>query len=374
MKILTKRNLLILNFVFLFFTLSYSQKTPHKVDLKNYILTPVKTNFVCSKVIDKRLITNNIGFAQKGLENKKVPAILNGDFGKVIKDHANLIIKKNQNPEHIIFIIHELNVSERTSGMSEKGICNIEIEFIKEIDTMYYSLGTYTQQIEEKGIDVTNRHGDRITKGLRNCILDFNNSDWINKTNLERIDLNEAIHPYNFKIIPAKGLYLSFSKMGKNEPMAEFDIRFGQVERGSKLQRYDLKIMDKENKNKRVMFISDGRNIYMHASRYCYRKYFIKAKHIGRYIYFEDRFSGNDATLALTFGVEVLGATISISATSKMRGMVLDTTNGQVSLLTQSKLVSLLKEDHKEILEEYKRSKRKRKDRESALIKLNEKM
>ncbi len=358
------KKLLTITCLLLFATISHAQNKEHTVVL-NQNIVPVETNFVCSEVIDKRLIKDNIGFAQKGLGNRKVIAKLDGDIEEVIKNNANKIILEDEKPDNIIFIIHELTVSERTTAMSERGMCIMEIEFVKRVDSTYYSLGTFSDEIEEGGMDVTKKHGKRISKCLKNCIIDFTESDWMNNRLKEEIDIEEEIfYAYDYKVIPPKGMYSSFAKMGKGEPMEEFEKTFQRIRESGYIQQYFLKAVDRENKNKKVMFVSDGEGVYMHASRYCYQNHFIKARHIGKYIYFEDQFSNANATVA--FGL--LGAAMS----NKKRAIILDTTNGEVSLLTEAKLYAIA-EGQKEIIQEYKKSKKKMKNREIALMKLNKK-
>ena len=95
--------------------------------------------FICSEVIDKRIVKDHIGFAQKGLANRRAVAKLRGDFEKVIKDVVNNAFHQVKEPAEIVFIFHDLNISERTAGLSERGICRIEIEFARRVCLLYTS-------------------------------------------------------------------------------------------------------------------------------------------------------------------------------------------------------------------------------------------
>jgi hypothetical protein len=349
-------------FTLLIYTTSHSQSNYHKVNL-NQITSPIRVNFLCSKVVDKRIVNENIGFVQKGLSNRIVKAKLDGNFEEVLKGHANQLLRADQEYEEIVLLIHELTISERTSAMSEKGICRMEVEFVRLIDSIYYSLGSYSSEIKEGGIDVTKSHNNRISACLRNCLLEFSNSNWMKRVDPEPIDLNDTIPQYNYNEIPKEGLYSSFNKMGRNEPMVKFEKELVELNVDSKVERYKLNILDDNYKKRRVMFISENGNLYIHASLYSQKKHFIKAKHIGRYIYFEDRFS--DINSMVAFGL------IGAIASREIKGLILDTSTGQVSLLTERKLFFMIR-DQKGILQEYRKSKRKDKDRELALMKLNE--
>ena len=60
----------------LLFTInSFAQKKSHVVEI-NVENSLSQIDFRISKIIDNRLIKDNIGFAQKGMLNKRVPAIL----------------------------------------------------------------------------------------------------------------------------------------------------------------------------------------------------------------------------------------------------------------------------------------------------------
>lgn len=342
---------------------SFGQKKFHVITLEKEV-DPVSTNIKCVEVIDRRLIKTNIGFAQKGLSNRKVLAQLEGPFEETVKRTVNRIMASEENAQEVVFVIHEFNVSERTSAMKERGICRIEIEFAVKKDSSYFSLGSHFFGREQGGADVTKKHPDRILTCLSKCIEKFMESGWDGSLG-EEIDLSElSANAYDFTQIPEKGLYASFNTLGRNKPMPDFENEFFRQDEKTKIERYIFKPVDKADKLKRVMFISDGENLYMHASRYCYQKYFIKAQHYGRYIYFEDKFS--DANAGVAFGL------IGYAATNKSRGIILDTTNGKVSLLDDSLIFNCSK-DFPDILAVYKDSKRKLADRKKAIIQINEK-
>jgi len=234
----------------------------------------------------------------------------------------------------------------------------------------YFSLGSFVSEVENKGMDVTGGHDKRILNALRNCIVEFESSDWKKNPMEEHFQLEETVSSYDYKTVPAQGMYSSFSKMGKNEPMEDFDIQFSRIRINSKHknkaegEKYKLKALNKEDKKKRVMFISNGKDIFMHASRYSYSTYYLKSKHIGRYIYFEDRFPSQAAGYA--FGL------IGTIASNKLRAIVLDTADGRVNLLNDANFYQLIKE-HKDIAKTFANSKRKTEDMEKAILAINKK-
>ena len=355
-----------LSFLMIFTYLLHAQSDVHIVKLN--ITNPLIRGLKCVEVIDKRIATENIGFAQKGMMNRKVAVQLEGPFNTYLKENINKIFFDEENPKELVFIFHELNVAERTTAFSEVGFCRMDIEFAEYRGEELYSLGRFDYEIEKGGMsDVTKKHADRIVGCLQKCIVAFYQSDWKNVED-KLINFNEekkeTLNTYNYHKIPKKGVYASFSKLGKEEPIEDVNFRVVKIPDFPKLERYKIVGMDKKEARK-VMFISDGENIYIHSTRYCALNHFTKSKHLGKYIYFEDRYSDPGATMALG----LLGA----AASNTLRGIVLDTTTGLTSILKQDSLIILLLE-HPIILDDYNKSKGKLADRRKALVQLNRKL
>lgn len=351
----------------LFCTLGYAQNKPHTIKFKlNNKIVPFKSSFKFSGIIDRRLVKSNVGFVQKGINGTVIDVQLEDGIEKGLGVQVAKIIQWDQDAEEVFFVIHEFSVHELRGSMSYKGICRLEIEFVKQVDDIYYSLGTFSSVSEEKGLYVTGKHDDRLIECLSNCILEFERSNWTNKPLNEIVDLEVPSPSYNYRKAPPKGIYASFSKMGKGEPMEEFEIKFSRIrpktESKTVIPKYELDIVKKKNRKKRILFISNGSDIFMLASIYSEFKYFLKSKHHGRYIYFEDRLANGNATRA--FGAT--GLVLSI----RTKGIILDTSTGMVFFLTERELFAML-DEHKDIAQTYKDSKRKRVDMEMAVVELN---
>ncbi len=319
----------------------------------------LKADFTCAKIIDKRLVKTNIGFAQKGMMNTPAKAIFPDGFEPYMQRTMDKLLPKSEDKEALVLIFHELNVSEKTTAFSEKGFCRIAIEFAREQEGQFYSLGFFDAEIQKGGMDVTKKHDDRILEGLAKCVKGFVESDWKNKAG-ELIEEEETF-TYDFKAVPAEGIYASFGKMAKSEsiPNVDYHIRTNKAnKRFLKFQVYE----GKRKTKKRVMYFSDGAHVYINATRYSYGSYFIRSKHLGRYIYFEDRFS--DPAAGMAFGL--VGAAISTSTKS----VILDTETGLVKVLRKADMTNFLK-DYPEILKTYNASRKKLKDREAAIIAVN---
>lgn len=360
-----KLSLILLSLVSVLISLNYghAQAAPQTVSLESSELS-VKTNFICAGVIDKRIIKSNIGYIRKGLENRRILALLDGNFTETIHNHINGMIKPSAYPEQIFIIFHEISISEEITNLSKMGACKIEIEFVQQIDSSYYSLGIYSALNREFGINVTKSHSLALSKCLQHCMNDFTQSNWLRNARRVKININSPAPTYDYKSIPEKGGYLSFINLVRKKSIDDYDFTLINKNLETSEQRYKIKDKTTRYELGNIPFVSDGTHLYINASTYCDKNYFIRAKHTGRYIYFEDHFSNKGATL--TFGL--IGAAL----TNKLRGMVLDTANGEISLLTEFHLLFLLK-DYPEIKKTYEKSTREPRVREGILLSLNKK-
>ena len=105
--------LLTISMVWLFAGFGIAQKTSYTIKF-NEKVKPFKANFNFSGVIDRRLIRENVGFAQIGLGNRRVPVLFKGDFEEVVEAQVHKLIVDDAEGEKIYFVFHALNVDERT--------------------------------------------------------------------------------------------------------------------------------------------------------------------------------------------------------------------------------------------------------------------
>lgn len=322
-------------------------------------------NFYCNKVIDKRLIKGNIGIIQKGLFNEKQRAIFPLDFTDYLTGFLNVLLQRKIEKDSFIVLFHELRISEQTGATSELGVCRIQIEFVKEIDEEFISYGIFEREIKEKGIDVTLEHGDRILNALKDCILQFNTTEKKPKKTTKLTSSSDGNKTVDFikGISPKRGLYPNFEMVLANKPRnLDFTVRKSQAKEFTKYFMYNLQ---GEKIKKQFLYYSDGKSIYVECSQYrSFSRYFVKAKHVGKYIYFEDKYS--DPLAGIAFGL--LGSAISYVA----HAFILDTTSGSILPLDNllvSKLLVLNKQT--KLMINFNKTKGKYKDREAAIIALN---
>ena len=338
-----------------------AQRQAHVVELEAKEALKDFIGFYCAEVIDNRIIKGNMGYAQIGMNNRVVPALMNGQFVSGIQDYLNIILPPSSEREPLVFIVHELNVSEVTSGMSEVGYCFMEIELARRIDDQLYSLGNFITEVKGKKADVTKGHHVRIEYGLKKAIYEFNSMDW--QSEGKPIQLEEPLANFIFEQIPPRGLYKTFNQLARQKPIPDQDFNLRQVS-GKKYPWYSIRNRENKNLSRQIFAISDGSNIYLNANRYSYNFHFVKAKHIGRFIYFEDKFS--NPTMGVIFGLT--GTLLS----NAVHGIILDTKNGVVSMLTDINM-DVLVSQHPLLKVYWENSNKKIDAREQVIFELNKK-
>lgn len=304
-------------------------------------------NFYCEKVIDKRRNKRNLGYVPKGVPLRRVPAIFEGEFEVIMIDALEVMLPATQEKEPLIFIFHKLELSEQTS--TYVGQCVVEIEIAKEVNGKLYSLGIFSSKV----FNIVKTHQQKIIEELGKCIIDFNNTYWPKEE--EEIIKKEAPN-YVVGSAPTEGLYHSFRAMCENETFKEDGYELLEEQEDGYI-KYQLKTDDTEKTTNSINFISDGESIYIHASHYSYDEHYIKAKHNGRYIYFEDSFSDPNAITG--FGGKQLNA------------LVLDTNTGLIYPLSKKNMAELLK-NYSEIRKTYDASKKDLAAKEKAILEINE--
>ena len=319
-----------------------------------------KLGFEIAEVLDRRIDKSNIGFAQIGDTNKRIPAVLPDNFETYITETLEkMVVSKG---EKLTIIIHEFYIAEHTKLASTLARFRIQMEFAKSIEGKLYSVGYSEQVVEGIGENVEIRFGKFIMNGLKKCLTEFARSDWQEEQG-ELIEDTFDIK-YDYTKIPKRGLYSSFAKMARNEPFMESDfiIKGTEGQRGVKYHRYYVEDKRGRRLKKRIFGFSYGNKFYLNASRYCHGSYYVRAKLVGKYIYFED-FQIDPLATAL-FGV------IGTIASSKTIGIAVDTETGFLVVLNDHEMKELLKK-YPEVEKTYLQSKQKYADKLEAMEAIN---
>ena len=353
--------------LFLFFSIislkGMCQKDTYLVKLqpKEKLLV---SDFYISEVIDNRISKNGIGVTQKGAFNKQVVANFSEDFVPYLQNTFYLLLPPAENKEELSAIIHKLYISERTTTMTEVGTCEVEIEFLKSIDGIQYSLGNYAAKIEGKGLDVSNKHDERILEALTQVInevavvVDQRELKDLPTANLEgtnkKLDFSEGLK---------KGLYYNFNDLISNSPKDTLAYNAKLIAETKKFEHYMVYYPNSKKRIKNLFGYSDGESIYLNVFKYTLAEYFIKSKFFGRYVYFEDQYDNKNVSAA--FGM------VGTLASTKLRGIILDSQTGIITELTDNMMEALL-EQQPQLLQEYKGGERKIEDIRAMIKKLND--
>lgn len=341
--------------------IGYAQKKSkvktHTVTIEKYeVLDSLYFNI--GKLLDKRPFKENIGMAQKGAFNKKAIALLPDSLSNYLAPILKEMVPNKPDNKTFDVLVYDLAILEHTGAMKETGYCKLQIEVVK--DNLSY--GFYDAYIKNNGMDVTAGHGKRIAKAFAACFKEFNNTG-LGKAGEPLIifDDNNFKFPDNLK----KGTYTSFNAVIRNKPDS---INSFTVEKtgGKKLDKYLLKDVQNQTYKNRKLLYSDGEHLYLHASNFSFDNHYVKAKHYGRYLYFEDRLTdpATAAAMAAAFGM------VGMLASNTKQGVILDTETGIVSVLNAKKIKELLK-DQPELYKKYEATNKNLAMKELVIIQLN---
>ena len=365
---INKKQLLLISFLIIFSPNAFSQKRVHIVTLSPK--GPLeKKEFFITQVIDNRQNRTSIGIVQKGMANRPVPAIFDIGLEFQLMKAFSVLLPVSKTP--LIARINKLYISEKTAAFSELGRCEMEIEFLKNIDGELYTLGEFYSKVDGKGMDVTKKHDERIIEAMVSCINQYSKSvDNPSDLKLAQPKDKEIEYSFNFEQPLKKGLYLNYKNMLNNTPnnTLEYDVKV--ISGKSEMQRYRINYKGRNKRIKGFFAYSDESRIYLNATAYSAAEYFIPAQLLGRYIYFEDVFTPKNMNqMAYMYGA--MGALLAGAAGSKKRGIVLDTKTGLIHVLTKQKILELLYE-HDDLTQEYLNGKDKTKFIKPLIKKLNE--
>ncbi|MCM5663616.1 hypothetical protein [Galbibacter mesophilus] len=325
--------LLILNTTFIF---SQSDEKEHVVDILDVNeIQPINTSFRITEVIDNRIYKNNIGFAQKGMFNKNVTAVLTDSLHSVLMSYFEKLFSESESNEELTLRINQFLISEHTTAFSETGTVILNMDFLKKIDEKkYYLLDSYVNSISHNAaIDATSKHDDRIREILHEAFIGFNTKkDSISNPTVISI-LSEVPSSKILAEAPKAGFFTSFSELNSNEAVAFSEFKVIKEKDDKVYFENDLK------ESPQFYAFSDGSSIYINSSVYSSDKHYIKTKRVKDYLLFNDTFinSDNTAALATTFGLT--GMLIA----NKNNNVLLDLKSGQYYILNNNKMKKLLK-------------------------------
>lgn len=337
---------------------SQSEIKYHKISLEDKNDTPIGLNFSISKVYDGRQFKENIGTIQKGAFNKKVLADFEKPLEEEILNYLSVILPASN--KNIAIRINDLYVSEITKAFSETGFATIVLDIIEQKDSADFIVGTYSYTAEGNGMDVTNKHDDRLKEALVQIMTQYKNTSQDKKTQIA-FDPNQIITNRTLDEKPKKGIYLTYVDVLNEKPFTE-DFNFS-----NKKEQYF--IMDVSGKDKSNYFgFSDGNNFYINVSKYANNKFYAKTDIVGNKYFVEDVVYNPNSVMAASAMFGLVGALVASSAGSGSVPMLIDCYSGQPIFLSNAEIRTLLK-PKPELYKEYKDSKKTNEDIKNVLQK-----
>ena len=214
-----------------------------------------------------------------------------------------------------------------------------------------------------------------ICLGRTPCSIDFfpkkinNEKEPFGQNQIHFSSCSDKVSNLPLELIKSKkslkaGVYFTFAEVRAGQPNTSYKALLEPI--FIKLGKYRLKALRKDRKQlKTALGISDGHNFYLNARSYSNESYFIKAKLIGRYFYFEDimysRFTQTTSEISRAMNFE------------KKEGIVIDIKTGKIRILTEEIFLAMLA-TYPDLLTMYEDSRANLLAKRTILRKMNEKL
>lgn len=233
---MNKKTFLIATFLIFSCQLSFGQN--HFFTLSHQKINLTNRSYNITKVVDERSNKSNIGWTQKGMANVKV----NANFSNPVEKEVLNFLRNNLKSDgpNIQLIIRTLKISEKTGAFSEKGFCELSVDFLLERDSSVYRVLQSSYKAETKGTDVTKKHPNNMATAFQLCFEQLESVDLTDTNNFLAIstDREENQIPdsvkYDFPIFKQEiqtGLYASYDELKNNSPTNAEDFIIGKKER-----------------------------------------------------------------------------------------------------------------------------------------------
>lgn len=231
-----------------------------------------------TKVVDERANKSNIGWTQKGMANVKV----NADFSDPLEKELLNFLKSNLQPDgpNIQIIVRTLKISEKTGAFSEKGFCELSIDFVLEKENSTYRVLQSSHTTETKGADVTKKHPKNIVAALQLCFEQLDKVDltktadfWALSIDGEENKIPDSVK-YNFPIfkeVIQTGVYESYDELKTNSPSttATFVLEKKERHKAPWVGTFEIvpKFVGSRKKVKKVWAIAHEGQVYVHHQK-----------------------------------------------------------------------------------------------------------
>jgi len=198
--------------------LVFSQK-PHVVEFdKAKLINSIPFDVI--EWVDLRSDKSYIGWAQKGMSNRKVPAILNEPIERVLESFLPPAGRKKK----VAVRFRQLFVDELTKATKEFGFANVSMELFLVQNNTYNYLETISYTSRCKGADVTKKHGQNILDAIKGALLLASDSltsyitlsekEWSSNIIIQHNTENLAI----LNESPKEGVFVTLREFLENKP------------------------------------------------------------------------------------------------------------------------------------------------------------
>lgn len=319
----------------------YIELLPNKTEIIENV------DFYVSDIYDNRAYKGNIGIAQKGVFNKKVLAKFKKPFKKELLDYLETVFPKNITKKPIILRINKLLISEDTRTFKETGKAIVSLDVLTKTKNGYSLLGSFSAMKEKNSLDVTGKHDDRIRADLKNCLMQFNRTNWKKispiKVTLKKVGLPKTLTE-NYKT----GFYNSSIELFNNQTF--LDTTFNVVAKKSKGDK--LVLRNQKNKSPLYFAFSNGKDLFLNASNYSADNHFIKTYKLDQFLLFNDTFLNQDKAIGMSLAFGVLGMFV----VTEKQNVLFDLNTGEFFPLNRSKMKLLLGEKYPNLFKNYKKN------------------
>lgn len=321
-------------------------KRTHIVELlPNTTETIENVKFYISDIYDNRVYKTNIGIAQKGVFNKKVLSVFKRSFKDELSNYLETVFPVDTSKTPIVIRINKLLISEHTGAFKETGKAIVSMDVLIENEGEYGLIGSFSAMREKNSMDVTRKHDDRIRAVLKECLMQFNTTNWKDiipaPTSLEKSGASKILTE-NYK----EGFYRSSLELFNNQTL--IDTTFQIVKKKSKKDKIFLR--NEKKKSALYYAYSDGKDLYLNAANYSSDRHFIKTYKFDEFLLFNDVFVNQDKAVGMSLAFGVLGVLVS----TERQNVLMDLNTGEFFPLNKSKMKLLLEDKYPNLLKQFK--------------------
>lgn len=252
----------------------------HRISLEKHFFDLRRTGIIIEKVIDARTDTFCVGFAQKGIGNKKVPAFLDRGVVGELEALFSRSLADREKGLRLTLRINHLYLFEVPYGNRQVAVAEINVSFLEREGDAYRELYEVGSSAERYGIDVTGGQAKNIVKALETCINQFSARQkagrlWARLVPPEQLG-TWTLQPDRYAALSTRsyprGVYASFGDFRDNTPDSTlaFSVTYDKPDKDGQVTAR-LEWNGDQPEEQGAWGFSDGRDVYIHLGRRYYR-------------------------------------------------------------------------------------------------------